>query len=349
MPEVHLRSLGRAVPQRAYTQAELYAFNPFERTPLTDRLFLESSIRTRSLFVPPEFFGVERSLGDTNRVWREGAMSLASAAFTDALEGARLAPTQIDLVGVTTVTGYTTPGLDLLLAHAHGLRRDIDRVHFNNIGCHAAVPLLRVVADHVARRPGSVGVAVAVEVCSACFVADTDPQNLVALSLFADGAAAAVLSTEGDGPVLVDFASGFDFEHIAALGFNLSESGFRIVLDPAIPDRIAASVAGVVDGLLARHGLVRDDVALWGLHPGGARVLDAAQRSLALSDEAMAPSRHVLATYGNMSSPSVLFVLAEALERATPPEGSWGVLAAFGPGLGVEAVLLRFGYYASHS
>lgn len=342
MREPRLIALGRAVPDRSYTQAELYAYNPWERTPLTDRLFLDSPIRTRSLFVSPEFWSRPRTLTESNAAWREGALSLAGRALTDAITRAGREPADVDVVGVTTVTGYVTPGLDLLLAREHGLRRDVERVHFNCIGCHAAVPLLRVVADHVARRPGTFGLAVAVEVCSACFALDHDPQNLVALSLFADGAACAAVSTEGDGPALVDFASGFDFEHIDALGFSLSAEGFRIVLDPSIPHRVALAVGEVVDRLLARNGLRREEVALWGLHPGGSRILDAAQSALELSDEALLPSRRVLRNFGNMSSPSILFVLAEALAEREPPPGAPAVLVAFGPGLGVEAVLLRF-------
>jgi alkylresorcinol/alkylpyrone synthase len=343
MPEPRLLSLGRAVPANALTQLELYErHSPFERSALTDRLVYDSPILTRSLHVPPDFHRDRPTLTETNAAWREGALALAGQALTDALDNGGIAPPALDVIGVTTVTGYTTPGLDLLLAHAHGLRPNVHRLHFNCIGCHAAVPLLRVVADHVARRPGTVGAAVAVEVCSACFTDRPDPQNIVATTLFGDGAAAALIGTEGDGPVLVDFGSAFDFEHIDALGFELSAEGFRIVLDPRIPDRIAQGVAGVVDDLLARNGLDRGDVALWALHPGGSRILDAAQQALALSDEALRPSRWVLRTQGNMSSPSVLFVLAEALASAPPPAGSHGVIAAFGPGLGIEAALLRF-------
>ncbi|MCB9685773.1 MAG: hypothetical protein H6735_12095 [Alphaproteobacteria bacterium] len=343
MPEALPRivALGRAVPETSYTQAQLYAHNPWEPTPLTDRLFLDSPIRTRQLFVPPSFHLGGRTLADANGAWREGAMLLSGSALDDALDLAGRSPEEIDVIGVTTVTGYTTPGLDVLLAVEHGLRRDVQRLHFNNVGCHAAVPLLRSVADHVARRPGTLGVSVAVEVCSACFAFDRDPQNLVAASLFGDGAAALVVSTEGDGPALLDFASGFDFAHVALLGFELGDQGFRIVLDPAVPDRVGASVGDVVRGLLARHGLRVGDVGRWALHPGGSRILDAAQRALGLSEEAMAPSRAVLENHGNMSSPSVVFALGEALAARPLEPGEHLVMAAFGPGLGIEVALLR--------
>jgi predicted naringenin-chalcone synthase len=334
--------LGLANPERRYTQEALYAHNPWERTPLTDTLFLSSPVRERGLFVPPEWYQKPHSLTDTNRAWREGAMLLGGAALRDALERSDTRADQVDWLGVTSVTGYCTPGLDLLLARQEGLRHDLARAHFNCMGCHAAVPLLKVAADHAARRPGSRAVALAAEICSACFAQVPDPQNLVALSLFGDGAAAVVVSTEGAGPRIVDFASAFAFEHIDALGFDLTTEGFRIVLDPTIPDVIAAQVSGVVRSLLDRHGVGAHQVDLWALHPGGSRILDLAGAQLGLSEAQLAPSRRVLAQHGNMSSPSVLFVLAEALSEGMPPAGTYGVLAAFGPGLGIEVALLAF-------
>jgi predicted naringenin-chalcone synthase len=341
-PRPRIRSLGRAVPERTFTQLELWKYAPWEPSPLLERLVLDSPIRTRSLYVHPEAYAAPRTLTETNQAWKDGAMALSGRALLDALDGAGVGPADLDLIGVTTVTGYATPGLDLLLAHEHGLRRNIDRVHFNCIGCHAAVPLLRVVADHVARRPGTVGAAVAVEICSACFTASPDVQNVVASSLFADGAACAIVSTDGDGPELVDFASAFDYEHLGALGFSLGTEGFRIVLDPSIPDRIAGSVAALVDELLGRNDLRRSEIALWALHPGGSRIVDAAQGALGLTDEQLLPTRRVLRNHGNMSSPTILFVLGEALAEVDPEPGTYGVAAAFGPGLGIEAMLLRF-------
>ncbi len=341
MPDVFLRAVGRAVPARSWTQAELHALSPWPASPLLDRLFLESAIRSRGFFVPPAFFlaGEPPTLEDTNRAWQEGVQALGGEAFDGALAAAGLAPADVDFLGVTTVTGSATPGLDLWLARDRGLRPDLQRVHFNNVGCHAAVPLLRTAADHVARRPGAVAVALAAEVCSACFARDPSAEDLVALSLFADGAAAAVVTTEG-GPEdwrLVGFATGHDYAHQALLGFDLRERGFRIVLHPEVPARVGASVREAVERLLAAHGLALGDVGAWALHPGGSRILEAAAGALGLSAAAQEPSWRVLRDHGNMSSPSVLFALAEALPAAA---SDVAVAVAFGPGLGIEAALL---------
>lgn len=343
MSEPRLRALGRAVPARRYSQRELWEARPFDgEHPLLDKLFLDSAIEGRGLFVPPEFYRQERSLTACNAAWREGALALGQAALDEALALGDTAADALGLLAVTTVTGYTTPGLDLLLARSGGLRSDVARAHFNCIGCHAALPLLKVAADHVRAHPEQPAMALAVEICSACLRLDGDPQNLVALSLFGDGAAAALVDTKGPGPVIVGFGSTYDFDHIDALGFDLTTTGFRIVLDPAIPRVIAENVGDAVDALLDRHGVRREQVSTWCLHPGGARILDACAERLDLDEGQMGPSRAVLARHGNMSSPSILFVLAEALASGGGVPGTYGVLAAFGPGLGIELCLVRF-------
>ena len=343
MADPRLLGIGRAVPERRYTQRELHEQRPWADNALFDRLFLDSPIRSRGLYVPPEWYRVPRTLTDTNRAWREGALSLGGAALREALARTSTGARELDLVAVTSVTGYATPGLDLLLVDQEGLRDDVARAHFNCIGCHAAIPLLKVAADHVALRPGSRAVALAVEICSACFSSDDDPQNLVALSLFGDGAAAAIVGSEGDGPRIVDFGAKYDLAHLDALGFGLTMGGFRIVLDPAIPQLIASSIEATVDALLAKNDVSREQVSTWCFHPGGSRILDEVERRLGLSPSDLAASRSVLADHGNMRSPSVLFVLAEAMRAGRPPRGSYGVLAAFGPGLGIETMLIAFG------
>ena len=119
MPEPRLMAIGRATPARRYTQHTLYALNPWADTALTDKLFGESPVHSRGLFVPPEWYRTERGLDDTNEAWKEGALRLGSEALEQALAAAALSPSDLDLFGVTTVTGYTTPGLDLLLSLIH--------------------------------------------------------------------------------------------------------------------------------------------------------------------------------------------------------------------------------------
>ncbi len=342
MPDPRLLGIGCAVPRERFPQGAVYEDNPFPRHPLLERFFLQSAIQTRAMFVPPRWHHAPRSRDETTGGGREGALASGAEARADVWQRTNTPPERVGMFGVTTVTGYTTPGLDLLLARQLGLPTDLARVHFNCIGCHAAVPLLRVAADHVARRPQTRAVALAVEICSACYAPVHSAQNAVAVALFGDGCAAAMIGTDGEGPALVDFGSANDFEHMDALGFELSEQGFHIILDPTIPQVIAAHIGQAVDTLLARNGVAREQVSTWCFHPGGAAILDRVQATLGLSDPDMQHSRRVLRAYGNMSSPSVLFVLSEAMRSAPPPAGSYGVMAAFGPGLGIESALLEF-------
>lgn len=335
-----LVGLGRAEPAQRYTQQALYAHSPWGRTPLLDRLFLDGPVHTRALALPPAWWAAPRTLAESNEAWRLTAEDLAAAALTDALGEKDAAG--IDLIAVTTVTGSATPGIDVSLARRLALRPDVARLHLNNLGCQAAVPLLRTAADYVRVRPDATAAAVAVEVCSACFAADDDPENLVALSLFGDGAAAAIVSAKGDGPELVDFASHAHFDSAGALGFDLGASGFRIRLAAEVPALVADALPLAVDAVLQRNGLRRRDVARWCLHPGGSRVLDAARDALGLEESMLAASRRVLRAHGNMSSPTVLFVLAESLDAVEVRPGEVGILASFGPGLGVEVALLAW-------
>lgn len=342
MSDPRITAITRSVPAQRYTQEELWRHSPWEPSPLVDRLFLDSPIASRALFVPPEWWNEPRTLDDTNYAWKQGSLALGGDALRQVFARTDVGPERIDHLSVTSVTGYCTPGLDLLLMKQEGLRRNTHRAHFNNIGCHAAVPLLKVAADHVRANPHQTAVALAVEICSACFSPDKDPQNLVALALFADGAAAAVVQSTGDGPRIVGFGALYDFDHLDMLGFGLTTGGFRIVLDPGIPVHIGQSVGQAVESLLETHGVRREQVSTWCFHPGGSRILDEVQRALHLDDDAMRASRRVLRAHGNMSSPTILFVLAETLAERTPPPGSYGILAAFGPGLGIETLLLQF-------
>ncbi len=332
--------LGLAQPDQRLTQQALYEHSPWGRTALLDKLFLDGPVHSRALVVPPSWWARKRTLTESNEAWRVGAEALGAAALRDALRGR--SAESIDLIAVTTVTGSATPGVDVLLAKSVGLRGSVARIHFNNVGCHAAIPLLRVAADHVRARPEQLAATVAVEVCSACFVADDDPENLVALSLFGDGAAATLVAMNGTGPELIDFETRSDFAASETLGFALTDAGFRIRLHSSVPTLVGAQLPVAVDRLLGRNGLSRADVNRWCIHPGGSRVLDVARDSLGLPEPAVTASRRVLRNYGNMSSPTVLFVLAESVEERAPKAGDVGVLAAFGPGLGIEVALIRW-------
>jgi predicted naringenin-chalcone synthase len=170
-------------------------------------------------------------------------------------------------------------------------------------------------------------------------------ENLVVSALFGDGAAAALVGPAGPearGPRLIDLATHCDYTTFEHMAFHLTDHGFQMRLSAYVPELLAADVETFVDGLLQRNGLRRHSVRFWGIHPGGSKILDSLQERLGLSDAHLAYSRAVLRDHGNMSSPTILFVLDEIQRCGEPRAEDYGVLLAFGPGLTMEGALLQW-------
>jgi alkylresorcinol/alkylpyrone synthase len=259
---------------------------------------------------------------------------------------------QIDYVAVATCTGYVCPGISSFLIEAAGLRPDVRHADLVGMGCGAAIPAIEAAYDFVTAHPGATAAIVCTEICSAAFFSNDNPDIVISNTLFADGSAALLLRSapadtalKSNGvlfPEIVGFESLLVPEWRDKIRFR-SEGGYlRNVLAKDLPEKAASAFDLMSAALLDRHGLRRDDVKHWVLHPGGARVLDAFQARLNFRDDEIRSARTVLRENGNMSSPSVLFVLAEELRRRRPEPGSWGVLSAFGAGFSAYACLVRF-------
>jgi predicted naringenin-chalcone synthase len=218
------------------------------------------------------------------------------------------------------------------------------------MGCYAAFPGLRKAAQAVASSPGRLSLVLALELCSLHFQPqDTSLENVVSSALFADGAAAALLgeaaleeSARAPAPRWLDFETHCDYQTLGHMAFHLTDTGFHMHLSAYVPKVLEADVQGLVDHLLHRNGLRREQVRLWGVHPGSSKILDYIQNRLGLADEQMICSRRVLHDCGNMSSPTILFVLDELQRQENPSPGDYGVLLAFGPGLTMESALLQW-------
>jgi alkylresorcinol/alkylpyrone synthase len=222
----------------------------------------------------------------------------------------------------------------------------IRRTPIFGLGCVAGAAGIAQAADYVRAYPDRVAVLLSVELCSLTWQRnDLSIANLIASGLFGDGAAAVVVAGDdvaADGPEIVDTASSFYPDTEDAMGWDISEEGFRIVLSPEVPSIIRARLPGDVDALLRRNGLTCSDIGSWVLHTGGPKVLDAMAGSLGLARDACAASWDSLREVGNLSSASVLLVLEEIMQNRRPPAGTWGVLAALGPGFCAQLVLLRW-------
>ena len=342
-----------AVPAYSATQAQvkarlrdLFAL-PGRRLDAAMELFDHAAVERRFSVEPVEKLGAPRTLSQMQDVYREHAFGLGRKVARDALARANVAAADIDLIVTTSCTGIMIPSLDAYLVDDLGLRPDVRRLPITELGCAAGAAALARAHDFLRGFPGAHALVIAVELPSLSMQrADLSPANLVATALFGDGAAAADLAggaaaESGAGSIaILDTLSHIWPRSTYALGFDLKDDGFHSVLSKDIPTLLRSEIAALVRALAARRGLGRDQLSSFVLHPGGRKILGFVEEELGLSRADTQPSWDVLRDYGNQSSASVLFVLQEWLTQRRPPVGTHGVLAAFGPGLTSEMLLL---------
>jgi predicted naringenin-chalcone synthase len=268
---------------------------------------------------------------------------LALEAASKALADAKVSPVHVSHLVTVSCTGFEAPGFDLALVSGLGLDPEIQRTHVGFMGCHGALNGLRV-ARAFGREPGAIVLVCAAELCSLHFRFGWDSELAVSNALFADGAAAVVggMSREPaleEPPWRLEASGSFVMPDTAGeMGWRIGDHGFEMSLSPRIALHIGEGLRPWLEGWLAQRGLRVADVASWAVHPGGPRVVDAVEQALGLDRAATSESRDVLASCGNMSSPTILFILDRMRRRGSERPC---VALAFGPGLAIEAALFR--------
>jgi alkylresorcinol/alkylpyrone synthase len=302
----------------------------------------------RHLALPLAEYAALDSFGKTNDAFIRVGADVGEAAVRAGLASAGLSPADVDHLWFVTVTGISTPSLDAKLANRLGLKPSVRRTPVFGLGCMAGAAGIARASDALRAFPGDVAVMLSVELCSLTLQRD-DPSvaNLVATGLFGDGAAAAVMvgGTRANGacaPRIEATRSVLYPDTEWVMGWDVVDTGFKVVLSAKVPEVVEARIGGDVDAFLAAHGLARRDVRHWVAHTGGPKVLEAFRRGLDLPEEAIARSWRSLREIGNLSSASVLFVLGDLLDSGEAREGDVGLLAAMGPGFSAELVLLRW-------
>ncbi len=302
-----------------------------------DRSNGESSVR-QSFYqeVPP-------STSERMRSFEREAGPLAIAAAQRALDRARVSPHRVTHIVTVSCSGFHSPGFDTALIKSLPLRPDVARTHVGFMGCHGALNGLRVARAFTESDPSSCVLVCAVELCSLHHQYGWDANKIVANALFADGAAAVVglgadLPTTTDGLRIVSNGSTLIVDSEDAMSWRIGDEGFVMSLSARVPMLIARELRPWLESWLKGQGLTIGSVGSWAVHPGGPRILGAVLESLGLPRSALSHSFEVLAQYGNMSSPTVLFIL-DRLHRAGAPR-PW-VAMAFGPGLAVETMMVR--------
>jgi predicted naringenin-chalcone synthase len=274
------------------------------------------------------------------------APKIALQATAKAIQEAGISPAEITHLITVSCSGFSAPGVDLYLIENLGLSRNVSRTHVGFMGCHAALNGLRVAHSFAAANPDAIIAICAVELCTLHHQYGWDPQQIVANSLFADGAATVIgrANTGGAGSSqslpgqLVDSYSFVIPETSDLMTWRVGNNGFEMTLSPEVPGVITRTLPGALNEFLGRNGLTISDIQSWAIHPGGPRILAATAEAAGLCDEQIDASISVFQRCGNMSSPTVLFILDELRKRnsALPC-----VMLGFGPGLNVEIALLR--------
>ncbi len=336
-----IAAVATSVPLHRFDQATLLRMAGYRDARRTG-FFANSQIEGRHLYLNPETFTPDESVDELNDRFRRGSLELGKAAVLRAIERAGWEPRDVDFLATTTCTGRMCPSLDAHLISELRLKSSIQRVHVGDTGCASAMVALQQAYNHLLAFPGHRAVMVTVEICSAAYFLDDRLESAVAHAIFADGAGAIALSTDGDGPAIVEHRTIFRSEHLPVMGFEYPGGRPRIVLSKEVRRIGAAMMAEMADALMAAQGLKRRDVKHFILHSAGRRVIEQATRLLELDEAQVAHSRHVLRHYGNMSSATVVFVLDELLRASEAAPDDWGLMIALGPGFAAEGALLRW-------
>ena len=341
-----LLSLATAVPPYVVEQGEAkqLAREAFGgRKGLFDRLsgvFDNAGIVRRHIVAPQDWYAHGHGWHDRNAVYLEGAEKLFVEAASAAIEKAGLEPRQIDGVVTVSTTGIATPSLEARAAQRVGFRDDVRRVPVFGLGCAGGVNGLSLAARLASAEPGSNWLFVTVETCSISIRLDSDdPAAVVATALFGDGAAAAVVTSgEHSATRITGSAEKLWPDTLRIMGWDVEDPGLAVVFDRAIPPFIEAELAQAVDEMCASMGIARENIGRFCSHPGGIKVIDAIESALQLNQGQLNLEREVLRDYGNMSAPTVMFVLERLIDRGLPDRT---MMTAFGPGFTCGGLLLE--------
>lgn len=369
---VYVRSLETAVPATKLIQAE--ARDVFAAQPGLSRLgsrlvgtcFDSAAIETRFTAVneltnafrseDPQFYDPDSGLllNPSTKVRNDIFAREATKLFVEASAAAVKACPDLDLLDIThlitvSCTGFFNPGPDYKIVRELGLDPSVQRYHLGFMGCYAAFPALRAAKLFCEADPNAVVLVVCAELCSLHVRTSNDPDTIMGSALFADGAAAAVVTAN---PAAEETAL-LQLDHFEtvltpvgedSMAWNIGDHGFEMVLGNYVPHIIDDHIVGALQPLLAREphleALPYTGIRHWAIHPGGRSILDKVQSRLGLTDDQLVPAREVLRNYGNMSSATVLFVLRHILEQDSEPGDERICSMAFGPGLTVETALL---------
>jgi alkylresorcinol/alkylpyrone synthase len=354
---MQIASVGSAFPPHRYTQTEIAKAlvarwkDKLEEPRMLTRLHANCGVDHRFLVYPLEHYPTLVGFKATNDAWIEAAVALGETAVTRALEPLGLDASDISAIFFATVTGIASPTIDARLINRMPFPTSVKRTPIFGLGCVAGAAAIARASDYVKAYPGEIALILSIELCSLTWQDDDQSiANLISTGLFGDGAAAVVIA--GDEvvlplkptpmPTIIATRSTFyrHTEHV--MGWDIRDTGFRIVLSPEVPKVVEANLLNDVTVFLESQDLKLEDMTSYIFHSGGPKVLEAAEKALSLPKDALALSWKSLRDVGNLSAASVLCVLEDTLKLQPGPPGTYSILAAMGPAFCLELVLLRW-------
>lgn len=303
-------------------------------------VFRTAGIHKRQMARPIEWYLEPRNWPDRSEAYLDCADGLFLKAATEALDRAKLTAAEIDTIVTVSSTGIATPGLEARALNVMPFRHNVRRVPVFGLGCAGGTSGLGLASRLAKADPGSNVLLVIIELCSLSFQLDKlTKANIVASALFGDGAVAAVVSSDEEGEIQIEGAEEHTWrDTLDIMGWSVDADGLGVIFDRAIPPFARKYLAPALDGMLSALKLDREDVGRFGFHPGGQKVIAAIESAMELGQGTLDAEREVLRDYGNMSAPTVFFVLERLMQKGLPGRT---VLSALGPGFTSSCVSLR--------
>ncbi|MFM7316063.1 MAG: type III polyketide synthase [bacterium] len=358
---MEIYGIGTAVPEHSISQMDSAVIArdcievPADKIRIFDEIYRRSGVKKRHSVVldasegPLEtrqsFYQENRTTAERMKLYESHAGPLALAGARKALENSQIEPSAITHIVSVSCTGFYSPGFDIALIKGLSLNSGVARTHIGFMGCQGAMNALRVAHGFVASSPKTRVLLCATELCSIHQYAHWDAEKIVANALFADGSASVVLGSSrrelnssgrlrmiGSGATLIN-------DSLDAMSWKIADHGFEMTLSSSVPQLIAASIRPWMEQWLSQFGLNLGDIGSWAVHPGGPRILSAFAEAMEIPKTALDHSFATLASYGNISSATVLFIMNSIMEAGPGP--GFMVAVAFGPGLTVEAALFE--------
>ncbi len=308
------------------------------------KIFTNAAVDKRYSIMAPEDVFTATSFEDKNNIYTKAAIELGERALNEALSKSDWTPESLDFIITVSCTGIMIPSLDAYLINKLNLRQDITRLPVTEMGCAAGISGMVYATNFLKANPDKRAAVIAVESPTATFqLDDYSMANVVSAAIFGDGGACVLLSSkdEDQGPKVLDTGMYHFFDAEQMMGFKLTNTGLKMILDPSVPETIAAHFPQIIDPFLERNELKIYDINHLIFHPGGKKIVQTVEELFGERGKNIDDTKEVLRLYGNMSSVTVLYVLERFLNRKIP-EGDYGLMLSFGPGFSAQRILIQW-------